>query len=74
MFLAGVAGAYVGAITIAAPKIVTIGATVETIYQACGGDCSDEIKTGTNTVYRVMEQGKTIYVGITNSINQRATY
>ena len=53
----------------------TISTTfVKTANTVCGGDCSDEINTGTNTVYRVIEQGKTIYVGITNNFAQRAGY
>jgi hypothetical protein len=37
--------------------------------------CQDKaINTGTNTVYQVVDKGKTIYVGITKNFPQRAAY
>jgi len=51
------------------------GTALETANLACGGDmCADEINTGVNTVYRVMQNGRVIYVGITQNWEQRAAY
>jgi hypothetical protein len=33
-----------------------------------------EIQTGTNTVYQVVQNGRTVYVGITQNFKQRADY
>jgi RHS repeat-associated protein len=38
------------------------------------GDPTNEMQAGTNTVYRVVEGSKTIYVGITRDFQTRASY
>jgi RHS repeat-associated protein len=51
------------------------GTALETANLACGGDmCADEINTGVNTVYRVMQNGNVIYVGISQNWLQRSSY
>jgi len=54
--------------------ISSIGPTVGAITGiACAdGDCSNEVNTGTNVVYRMIENGKTKYIGITNNYYRRA--
>jgi hypothetical protein len=71
--LAGVGGAAAAEVSLGAVK--TTATTVETANIICGGDmCEDEINTGINTVYHVVEEGRTIYVGITQNFAQRAAY
>jgi hypothetical protein len=72
---AGVAAAVIAPATVSLGTATTVATSAEAANVACGGDmCADEINTGINTVYQVVQNGKTIYVGITQNFGQRAAY
>lgn len=63
---AGAAGIY--------PLLVHLGtATTLTTTLAADGDPTNEVRTGVNVVYILVENGTTRYVGITNDFMRRAT-
>jgi len=63
---AGAAGVY--------PLLVHLGtATTLTTTLSADGDPTNEVRTGVNVVYRLVENGTTRYVGITNDFMRRAT-
>jgi len=65
----GIGGATVGIQALAA--YLGIGTTIGTQLGA-DGDPTNEIRTGINVVYRVVENGVTKYIGITNDFFRRA--
>ncbi len=65
----GMGGAMVGIQALAA--YVGTGTTIGTVLNA-DGDPTNEIRTGFNVVYRVVENGVSRYVGITNNFLRRA--
>lgn len=71
--LAGLGSVAVGAITITGEAATTITSTT-TYLCANDGDCTNEIHTGTNTIYQVVQNEKTIYIGMTQNFPQRAAY
>jgi RHS repeat-associated protein len=73
LLLAGAGAALIGPTTITAETATTV-TTTTTFLCANDGDCTNEIQTGANTVYQVIQNGRTIYVGLTQNFSQRAAY
>ncbi len=63
-----------GTALVSSATAMEAGATAKAaVTAACAdGDCTNEINTGTNVVYRYVENGVTRYVGITNDFVRRA--
>jgi len=56
---------------------IWVSASYSTLAEFFGGlcldgDCSNEVRTGTNVVYRLIENGTTKYIGISNDFSRRA--
>ena len=65
----GMGGGMVGIQALA--SYIGVGTTIGTALNA-DGDPTNEIRTGFNVVYRLVENGTTKYVGITNDFFRRA--
>gem|GEM_PF-6060438 len=63
-----------GGIAMVGAAVMTAAPTIGALTgAACAdGDCTNEVNTGTNIVYRSFENGKTKYIGITNNFMVRA--
>ena len=73
LLLAGAGMSAVGVTTVTAESAAT-ATTITTTLCANDGDCTNEIQTGANTVYQVVQNGRTNYVGIIQNFDQRTAY